>query len=404
MDRSYDFKRRATHWQMMMREATSDSQAASPEHHTVDRFSVISADVFAQLRTLREIISPYAVLAHTGHGSKESIGGHVKIPILANTMGYIHAKRALFEQTDIKDIVHDTRHAGDLIKQMTTSIEEELKRMRRGTISRQLQEHRLGVIACLQHSLKAVESAVEEYERYRLKVETNVTASLRLMTENQVKEYRMRKGYGLDGNAEKQIIAQDYLKLFMEDSNRSDTLAKGDGSSVAQSGDSIAASTFSSPVLGPSVQPGTTMPVLRRQQSVQMPHMPAYMDYVDAPQEQNTQLLQMQHKNLVAQVQQSVQANELNTINGVQQRLAEISSMFEQFSGTLAVQLDMFESINANVLESLSNIETTETSLKKAETEGMPYYQLMMCYAFIGSALFLLLVDYLKSSRGSYLF
>ncbi|GBE58741.1 polyribonucleotide nucleotidyltransferase [Babesia ovata] len=402
MDRSYDFKRRATHWQMMMREATRDTQAASPEHQTVDRFSVISADVFAQLRTLKEIISPYTVLAHAGHGSKESIGGHVKIPLLPNAMGYIHAKRALFEQTDIKDIVHDTRHAGDLIKQMATSIEEELKRMRRGTISRQLQEHRLGVIACLQHTLKAVESAVEEYERYRLKVETNVTASLRLMTENQVKEYRIRKGYGAEGSADKQIIAQDYLKLFMEESNRGSTLARGDGS-AAQGSESVSASTSSSPRLGPSMHAGTITPALRRQPSVQMPHMPVYMDYVDAPQEQNTQVLQMQHKNLVAHVQQSIQANELKTINGVQQRLSEISSMFEQFSGTLAVQLDMFESINANVLESLSNIETTETSLKKADTEGMPYYQLLMCYSFIGSAVFLLLVDYLKSSRGSYI-
>ncbi|GIX61489.1 polyribonucleotide nucleotidyltransferase [Babesia caballi] len=371
MDRSYDFKRRTTHWQQALGPAPSDASGPTPDHNTVDRFSLLSAEVFAQLHVLRKLIEPYTVVPQSSSG-KEIIGGRVEIPAVPNAVGYIQAKRALFEQTDIKDVVHDTRVAGDLIKQMATSIEEELKRLRRKTFSRQLQEHRLGVVACLQHSLKAVQAAVEQYERYRLKVETNLTAALRAMTEDLVKEIRMRKGMSSEVKQDKLVIAEDYLKLFVEERGRGAPAAGADGATQPASS---AASPRSSPVDGAQV-------FGRRSPSFQGSPHPGNVEYGDAERGYDAQTLEMQHKALVDRVEQSIQASELNTINNVQQRLSEISSMFEQFSGTLAVQLDMFESISANVLESLSNIETTESTLQKSNEEGMSYYQLMMCYSF----------------------
>ncbi|ORM39898.1 uncharacterized protein BXIN_1344 [Babesia sp. Xinjiang] len=398
MDRTADFKRRVIHFMRVSPPIPTEDRTTTSEHYAVDRFSLISANVFSQLQTLSKLVEPYTVVIPTG-ASRDLVGGEVDIPLAANPICFIQNKRRLFEQTDIKDIVNDIRVAGDLVKQMSNSIEEELKRSKNKTISRQLQEHRIGVIACLQHKLKTVQTDVEEYERYRLKVETNLNVALRVMTENRVKEYRMDQSQ--HDNAEKHIISEDYLNLFVKDNGGVNTARKTDAISRSNCG-----------ILSPAASPqigATDASAIISARSRQMAMLPdsrfaAQLDYMDAPSEQDLQMLEMQHKALVQRVNESVQAAEISTIDGVQRRLSEISSMFEQFSGTLAVQLDMFECINANVMESLSNIETTENSLKKTDNEGMSFLQLMMCYSFVGTAIFLLLVDYLKSGRGSYMF
>ncbi|GFE53418.1 ER-Golgi SNARE complex subunit Sed5 [Babesia ovis] len=389
MDRSSTFKRRVTHFCRTVRHKKANETSES-EHSGIDRFSILSAGVFIQLQTLHKLVEPFVVYVPVG-SPKDLVGGYVHVPLHQNIAAFVHDKRRLFEKTDIKDVVHDIRVAGDLIQQMSTSIEKEIQRTKNTAVSKHLQEHRIGVIACLQHKLKNVQADVEQYERYRLKVETNTNVAMRIMTQNCLKTIKTEMR--ADENSMTQNIAQDYLSLFM---NEPKPMRKSDTVGGHTSG-------TATPMQVPSQQGTSETSSLLSLKTRQMT-MTAQYDFVESPMEQDVQMLEMQHKALVQRVNESAQAAEMSTIDGVQQRLSEISSMFEQFSGTLAVQLDMFECINANVMESLSNIETTETTLTKTDKQGMSFMQQMMCYSFVGSAVFLLFVDYIKSRGSSYLF
>ncbi|KAK1444410.1 hypothetical protein BgAZ_103160 [Babesia gibsoni] len=398
MDRSFDFQRSANHWHSVLHQASKPLVDTAAEDNVIDRFSLISSSVFTQLQALDSLLSPYVASSVTGTSGKEHIGGLVKMPRTQNLMHYIQAKRVLFEQTDIKDIVHDARLAGDLIKQMQASIDEQ-RRKSGQVVSKHLHEHRLGVIACLQHVLKSVHNAVEEYERYRLNIETNVNSTLGIMKESKRKSYRLMKEEEQMDDGNKATISNGYLSLFYAEAVKQDSKAPSETSATAME----EASAPPSPTLMPA-QPPTSMPPQSRKNQ----QLPTYINQLNIEslepmREDELMMMQQEHKTIVTKVHESMQMSELNTINNVQQRLSEISSMFEQFSGTLAVQLDMFESINANVMESLSNIEKTEDNLQKAEKENIPYHQLLMCYAFLSCAGFLLLVDYLKSYGGGYL-
>ncbi|KAK1933530.1 hypothetical protein X943_004043 [Babesia divergens] len=399
MDRSFDFKRCTLYWQSALKQNISDKESSSSDHNVVDRFSVISSSVFAQLQLLDSLLSPYSILSPTNSSGKEPIGGTVQMPCVKNLMSYIHSKRALFHQTDIKDIVHDARIAGELISQMKCGTENQPNKHKGTVVSRHLHEHRLGVIACLQHVLKSVQTAVEDYERSKLNVETSLTAALSLMKENQIKSCMQVKNEESEHAMNNGTIAKEYLNLFVSDVSTS----KNKVETTSTSGNEPTSGT-STPRASSGVDPMATLYGPNKSQHQQSYKGLHNLDHFEAPHDEDLQILEQEHKALVTRVQESMQMSELNTINNVQQRLSEISSMFEQFSGTLAVQLDMFESINANVMESLSNIETTEDTLQKANTENIPYHQLLMCYAFVGCGVFLLLVDYLKSHRGSYIF
>lgn len=400
MDRSFDFRRRANYWQSVLHTGAKASLDPLADHKAVDRFSIISSSVFTQLQTLDALLTPY-VVSPLNVAGKEHIGGNVQIPNVQNAMSYIQAKRELFEQTDIKDIVNDTRVAGDLIKQMKASIEEQPKREIGKTVSKHLHEHRLGVIACLQHVLKSVQTSVEEYERYRLNTEANVNLALGIMMEDKVRSNLLLKEDSAEGQTNKFVLSKDYISLFFSDPVKQENKASAEATATG--------ADESTPHLTPVFLSRQNSFALGSQANKRNPSVSSYrpppaMESLELPREGEFQMLQQEHKAIVTKVHEAVQMSELNTINNVQQRLTEISSMFEQFSGTLAVQLDMFECINANVMESLSNIETTESTLKKSDSESMPYHQLLMCYAFVSCAIFLLLVDYLKSHPGSYLF
>ncbi|EDO08379.1 putative integral membrane protein [Babesia bovis T2Bo] len=390
MDRSSVYKRRVAHYVRVIGLKPSDDGSV---HSAVDRFSVISSNVFIQLQTLHKLVEPYTVYVPL-NAPKHLVGGYVETPKCSNVIAFIYNKRRLFGDTNIKDIVHDIRTAGDLIKHLSSGIEAEIKKSQESKVSRHLQEHRIGVIACLQHMLKLVQSYIEEYERYRLKFETTSSLALRIMTENCLKS--LKTSVTREEEETTNSIAKEYLQLFMGDHT-------GKAVDVLHENTSVQTPVAAAGQLPPSEFTGSLTSKSRHSGHSTDSVVATRMEYLETPSDHDVQMLEMQHKALVQRVNESVQAAELSTIDGVQQRLTEISSMFEQFSGTLAVQLDMFECINANVMESLSNIETTETSLKKTESQGMSFMQQMMCYSFMGSALFLLLVDYIRSRSGNYI-
>ncbi|AFZ81560.1 hypothetical protein BEWA_009740 [Theileria equi strain WA] len=261
-----------------------------------------------------------------------------------------------------------------------------------------LEEHRRGIVRCLNHVLQLVRNNLQEYERFRLKTESSLTNCMKTMTEN-ISEYHILNASGNNSST----ISRSYISCFIPSMDSSYPSNPEENTSDEMSyGSDLGNSGAVSPIPGIIAKPsGKGLKTPNRGNYSPVRHR---LNGIEMNDQQISDITIKQHETLINNISDEIQANELNTINNVQQRLTEISSMFEKFTGTLVEQLDLFENINANVIESISNIEKTQDSLKKANNDGMPLYHIIMCYSFLGLSVLLLFVDYIKSTKGSYLY
>ncbi|KAK2194556.1 Target SNARE coiled-coil homology domain, partial [Babesia duncani] len=367
MDRSYDFKRTGIYWKTVLQIDTETL------HHgdtlgSVDRFSILSSAVFTQLQLLEAITEPYEFKYNAIPGSKTISNGELYVKRHPNVIKYMQTKREAFNKVGIANIVHDTQVVGELIQQLKDGVSKEISKCKDNNQS--VSDYRNGVIQCLSYLFQIVRNNVQEYERFRLKTESFAKAALKVMNENLTRPREIKIDRN-DSDAANFTIPRSYLNHFIKYTPETPSETSEVPDDIDESYNVPKEKSQELPPVANHANFNVPKSNVQRLYQTLDPSL----DLEGSNRDEQSQVLVMQHERLMTRIQDEMHTLELNTINNVQQRLAEISSMFEKFTGTLAEQLDMFENINANVRESLSNIATSETHLKKKQEEGLSHFQ-----------------------------
>lgn len=89
-------------------------------------------------------------------------------------------------------------------------------------------------------------------------------------------------------------------------------------------------------------------------------------------------------------------SNDMDQIQETQQKTQEVSALVTQFAMEVAKQQEIVENVTAMAEESIENVEKAEKHLQKAIKNSNSYRFWIVCW-FVGSAIFLLVFDYLDS-------
>ncbi|UVC54423.1 hypothetical protein MACJ_003969 [Theileria orientalis] len=285
--------------------------------------------------------------------------------------------------------------------------------------SNSITSHKEGIISCLKYLLQILKDEVQNYQRRKLMFESLVTNTVKVMTEN------VAEVINIDDSKNTVSIPNTYLSHFISTNSKSqseDGLSQNNmsGSSSEKSwysspdqnilrisistnpkyglGSSTISNKFKGNTNSSSYQGSLTYD--RGVYNISSNHID--QSFIDNQQLADT--LIHEHSRAANSINDQIKANELQAINTVQERLTEISSMFVKLTGTVEQQNELHHLINANVQESITNIEKTQDTLKKTSKENLPLYHRILCTSLLGLSVFLLFIDYLKSSKGSYLF
>uniref|UniRef100_A0A3B0MYJ6 t-SNARE coiled-coil homology domain-containing protein n=1 Tax=Theileria annulata TaxID=5874 RepID=A0A3B0MYJ6_THEAN len=396
MDKSCDFRTKSLYWYSTITGGLDPPTHPSFDETIVDRYSAISALLFNRLLSFDSIVSPYIIL-NNEQTFKNNPYGNLILPKVPNLVHFINSKRLVFNKIGIESIVHDTKVIGDFINQLEDTMKSGKEPGNKGPI----RQHREGIISCLRYIFQIVRDNVQNYERLKLKYDSTIDNYMKVMSEN------LTGISSLDDNSSIDSIPNSYLQHFVP-SQKADLLhilyvdPEDDKTKPSPNNDQPP-TDYDVNIVGITRSLGENLGSLRYEKG-SYNIATSFFDQTEMNDEQISGTLMMQYAKTVSNIKDQLKATELSTINNVQQRLSEISSMFEKFTGTMVGQMGLFENINANVMESITNIEKTHETLKKTSKERLPYHHLILCYVLVGLSIFLLFVDYLKSGSGSYLF
>ncbi|EAN32071.1 putative integral membrane protein [Theileria parva strain Muguga] len=400
MDKSCDFRTKSLYWYSAITGNSDPPSRPSFDETIVDRYSAISALLFNRLLSFDSIVSPYIIL-NNEQTFKSNPYGNLILPKISNLILFIKSKRLSFNKIGIELIVHDTKVIGDFINQLEQTITSSKESGNKGAI----RKHREGIISCLRYIFQIVRDNVQNYERLKLKYDSTIDNYMKVMSEN------LTEINSLDDTSSVDSIPNSYLQHFVpsEKSDLSHILYVDPEDDKPKPPSQNQNNTVQPPIdhdvniIGLTRSLGENLGSLRYEKG-SYNIATNFLDQSEMNDEQISGTLMMQYAKTVNNIKDHLKATQLSTITNVQQRLTEISSMFEKFTGTVVGQMGLFENINANVMESITNIEKTHETLKKTSKERLPYHHLILCYALVGLSIFLLFVDYLKSGGGSYLF
>nr|PVC52726.1 hypothetical protein MACL_00000559 [Theileria orientalis] len=416
MDKSYEFKRKSLYWNSVLKSDSDNLNTFYNDDSTIDRYSMLSSLLFNRLLSLESLLSPYTVF-NDEQSFKFNKFGILTLPNTNNLHTFVTSKRLLFNKIGIESIVHDTMILGEMINQMDESLVNDTNKSNK---SNSLRKHREGINSCLKYLFQILKDDVQNYQRLKLKFESSVINTVKVMTEN-LSEVR-----NIDSSKSNDSIPNTYLSHFIKTCNKSQSDCDLSEKQMSQSISDN--SEYSSPdpnILGVSTSSNQKY-TLRSDNNIINKDFVGnnsrlsqgsltyergaynissnYIDHSELDTQQVSDTLEQEHARTVNSINEQIKANELQAINSVQERLTEISSMFVKLTGTVEQQNELHQIINTNVQESITNIEKTQDSLKKTSKESLPFYHRILCTALVGLSVFLLFIDYLKSSKGSYLF
>ncbi|UKK02895.2 hypothetical protein MACK_002993 [Theileria orientalis] len=416
MDRSYDFKRKYLYWYSVLKNDSDQLNNSYSEDSNLDRYSIVSSLLFNRLLCLESLLAPYTI-SNDEQTYKYNKHGVLNLPNIGNLNSYVLSKRLLFNKIGIDSIVHDSKLIGEMINQMQDTLDKD-----RTSYNKPISviNHKEGINSCLRYLFQILKDEVQNYQRLRLKFESSVSNTLKIMSEN------LSEVSNLDTSIISDSIPNSYITHFIATNIKSQShidLSENDDSQSYsdKSGYSspdpniLSISVSTNPKYGLGLSSNVQNKFISNSNS-RSTHgslnydrgvyniSSNYIDESDMGTQQVTDTLVQQYARTVNSINDQIKANELQAINSVQERLTEISSMFVKLTGTVEQQNELHQLINANVQESLTNIEKTQDTLKKTSKENLPFYHRILCTALVGMSLFLLFIDYLKSSKGSYLF